>query len=74
MRRGVTRLIAEERCRTGKAIYLSYDHAVMSIRAFKRSGRGKQGGLHPYRCPICRSWHVGAPTRNPTKKKQKVGV
>jgi hypothetical protein len=57
------RLVADIECRTGKAVYLTYDHAAASIKAFARSDRKQKGYLHPYRCPVCRQWHVGSPSR-----------
>lgn len=60
--RGTTKLVSDIVCRTGKAVYLDYSHALVSIKAFRRNGRKMQGVLRPYRCPYCRNWHVGAPT------------
>lgn len=58
-RRGEVQLVSDLKCRTGKAVYLTYEHAATSIKAFRRSGRKMQGVLRPYRCPYCRNWHVG---------------
>ena len=61
-RRGIS-LVAEQRCPTGKAIYLTYEHALTGIKAFRRSRHAVNGPLHPYRCRTCRCWHVGASTK-----------
>jgi len=45
---------------TGKQAFASYTAASRAIRPGKVRVLSGRGDIHPYRCSICRAWHIGS--------------